>query len=77
MKKLTLYTKDSCPQCKMVKRYLNDKSIFVEKEINVDTNPEFIQTLKEIGIKSLPVLIEETTNLVIKGFNPSLLKQFI
>lgn len=77
MKNITLYTKDNCPQCKMTKRFLNEKSINVNNEINVDMNPEFIDILKEKGFKSLPVLIEENTNFTIKGFNPTLLRQLI
>lgn len=60
-------------QCKMTKRFLSEHEIpFVEHNIN--TNPEYIDTLKEQGFQSVPV-VKFAEDKAVSGFRPDVLKQ--
>ena len=53
-----IYTKPNCVQCRMVKKYLNNKEIpFVEIDIeNNENNEDIINFLKGQGISSAPAI---------------------
>lgn len=69
-----LYSKNGCPQCKMTKRMLTERGIdFVE--INTTEHPEYIEKLKNRGIKSLPVVDTETDSWT--GFQPTKINALI
>lgn len=70
MKYVNVYSKDNCPQCKMVKRWLNDKSI-TYTESNITTNPKEGEYLKSLGFISLPIthVKTDTEEEYIKGFD--------
>lgn len=72
MNKITLYTKNNCPQCKMTKRFLNDKHLSY-KEINIDAQPQYIDWLKEQGHQTVPVLTTEGLGTIV-GFRPDKLR---
>ena len=56
-----VYTKPNCDQCKMVKKYLNNKNIpFVE--INIENNEDIINFLKGQGISSAPAIFYGETD---------------
>lgn len=59
-----IYTKPNCVQCRMVKKYLNDKKIpFVEIDIeNNENNEDIINFLKGQGISSAPAIFYGETD---------------
>ena len=73
MAPITLYTKNNCPQCLMTKKFLAQKNMEYN-EINIDNEPQYIDSLKEQGFQSVPVLktIDETVTIV--GFRPDKLR---
>lgn len=81
-----IYTKPNCAQCRMVKKYLNNKNIpFVE--INMENNEDIINFLKGQGISDPPaifygetdknngLLLENATNFT--GNNQNELKKLV
>lgn len=64
---VTVYTKNTCPQCKMVKKQFAAKGVEFE-EINVDEQPSYIDDLKAKGFSSLPVV--EYNDFSFSGFAP-------
>lgn len=74
---ITLYSKNNCPQCKMLKKLLDNKNIEINKIINLDTNPDVAMFLKEKGVMSVPFLEGVYNNEVIeiRGFRPELVKK--
>ena len=56
-----IYTKPGCVQCRMVKKYLNNKEIpFVE--INIENDENIIEFLKGQGISSAPAIFYGETD---------------
>ncbi|MDR1568147.1 MAG: glutaredoxin-like protein NrdH [Streptococcaceae bacterium] len=74
MQEIKVFSKINCMQCKMVKRFLDDKNIDY-LEINVEEQPEMIDYVKSLGFQTLPVV--ETTNKVFSGFRPNELKELL
>lgn len=72
MTNITLYTKDNCPQCKMTKRFLTDKNISYS-EVNIDSEPQYIDWLKDQGHRSVPV-VTASEDVTIVGFRPDQLR---
>lgn len=81
-----VYTKPNCVQCRMVKKYLDNKKIpFVE--INIENDENIINFLKGQGISSVPaifygetdknngLLLENATNFT--GNNQNELKKLV
>lgn len=73
MTPITLYTKNNCPQCVMTKKFLNEKNVSFT-EINLDTDPQYIDTLKEQGFQSVPVITTQDAQVTIVGFRPDKLR---
>ncbi|MGY3766138.1 glutaredoxin-like protein NrdH [Vagococcus vulneris] len=73
MSTITLYTKNNCPQCMMTKKFLADKDV-VFNEINIDTEPQYIDALKAQGFRSVPVITTEDAQVTIVGFRPDQLR---
>ena len=74
-KKVIVYSKDNCVQCKMTKRELNRHGIKF-KEINLDhvDNADDIRAkLRDQGFQATPVV--ETENETWTGFRPDKIKQ--
>ncbi|MBL1224721.1 glutaredoxin-like protein NrdH [Enterococcus sp. BWR-S5] len=67
-----IFSKNNCIQCNMAKRFLNENHIPYE-EVNIDSQPEMIDWLKEQGFQSVPVITSDATTVV--GFRPDQLKQ--
>ncbi|MBF0845685.1 glutaredoxin-like protein NrdH [Streptococcus danieliae] len=69
---VTVYSKNNCMQCRMTKKFLDENRVSY-KEINLDLEPEYIETVKEMGFAAAPVIVSPKGNFA--GFQPSLLKQ--
>ena len=56
-----VYTKPNCVQCRMVKKYLDNKNIpFIE--INIENDEDVINFLKGQGISSAPAIFYGETD---------------
>ena len=56
-----IYTKPNCVQCRMVKKYLDNKNIpFIE--INIENDEDVINFLKVQGISSAPAIFYGETD---------------
>ena len=56
-----IYTKPKCVQCRMVKKYLDNKNIpFIE--INIENDEDVINFLKGQGISSAPAIFYGETD---------------
>ena len=65
--KITIYTTQSCPFCKMVKEYLNSKGV-AYTEIDVSNNPEKAAEAEKLsGMRAVPVV--EIGEVIILGFD--------
>ncbi|WP_416588714.1 redoxin NrdH [Lactiplantibacillus plantarum] len=73
MKKVTIFTKNNCMQCKMTKKFLTAHNIAFEEK-NINTNPEYVDYLKNQGFHAVPV-VEINGEDSIAGFRPDALKQ--
>ncbi|HEX6462319.1 MAG TPA: glutaredoxin family protein [Candidatus Saccharimonadales bacterium] len=59
MKKITVYSKNACASCMMVKKWLHMKQAHYE-EINTDEHPETLEYVMKIsGAATLPVVLIE------------------
>ncbi|MHC9532282.1 glutaredoxin-like protein NrdH [Dellaglioa sp. BT-FLS60] len=73
MKKITVFTKNNCIQCKMTKRFLEENNVdFDERNISEDDNA--IDYLKGQGFQAVPV-VEAPGFDTIAGFRPDMLKK--
>lgn len=74
-KKVIVYSKDNCVQCKMTKQHLNRNGIEF-KEINLDhveDTDDIRAKLRERGFQATPVV--ETENETWTGFRPAKIKE--
>lgn len=70
---IQIYTTPSCPQCKMVKKFL-DKAGKSYQEIDGSTS-EVREALKNEGFKSFPVVKQGA--LAFAGFRPDQLRKLV
>jgi glutaredoxin-like protein NrdH len=71
---ITVYTKNSCPQCEMTKRVLNSEGIKF-KVINVEEDEHAFTYIKEeLGLSSMPVVVVEGQE-PFTGFRPDKLQE--
>ena len=70
MRYVLVYSKDNCQQCKMVKRWLDNKGIKY-KECNVTNDEAEAKHLRLLGFKTLPVMYVDSDkfNGFITGFD--------
>lgn len=61
---IKVYSKTVCPQCRMVKKFLDDKGIAYE-EINVENNPEAKEYLESANIRTVPVTVTATGEMIL------------
>ncbi|MGM9887272.1 MAG: glutaredoxin-like protein NrdH [Lactococcus sp.] len=71
---VTVYSKNNCMQCKMVKKWLNEHDVKFD-EINIDEKPEFIQTVLDMGFRAAPVVQKD--EITFSGFRPSELAKLV
>ena len=55
---VTVYSKNNCMQCKMVKKWLSEHEIAFD-EINIDEQPEFVEKVIEMGFRAAPVITKD------------------
>ncbi len=80
MKKITVYTTNTCGYCKMVKKWLDSKGVKYNV-INLDDHPEKQKEIYEkSGALTVPVTLiekEDKTEEVVIGFNLSRLASVV
>lgn len=72
MKKVTIYTSNTCPHCKAAKNYLRENNIEFEEK-NVDEDRSAVDYLVEKGHRGVPVINIEGEDIV--GFNKELVDE--
>ena len=72
MKKVTIYTSNTCPHCKAAKNYLKEKNIDFEEK-NVDEDRSAIDYLVEKGHRGVPVINIDGEDIV--GFNKEIVDE--
>ena len=63
----TVYTKPSCVQCDMTKRYL-DKAGVEYDTVDITEDPAALDMILDMGFQAAPVVISEAGNWA--GFQP-------
>jgi len=75
MNNVIVYSKNNCMQCKMTKRYLQEHHVqFEERNINLD--PQYLDTLKQQGFQSVPVVMNSAMDPIV-GFRPDSLRELV
>jgi len=65
MKKITIYTNETCPYCKKVKEALdNDGGFIVETKLTSEFTDEFRQLSNLLGMGTVPLVIYEGNYLL-------------
>ncbi|EOW6719406.1 glutaredoxin-like protein NrdH [Cronobacter dublinensis] len=70
--RITIYTRNDCVQCHATKRALESRGIAFDT-INLDEQPEAIDTLREQGFRQLPVVMADDLNW--SGFRPDMINR--
>ncbi|ELY6291290.1 glutaredoxin-like protein NrdH [Cronobacter sakazakii] len=70
--RITIYTRNDCVQCHATKRALESRGIAFDT-INLDEQPEAIDTLRAQGFRQLPVVM--TDSLSWNGFRPDMINR--
>jgi len=74
MKKVEIYTSNSCGYCGMAKDYFKENNIeYVE--YNVSENPQYRKELMKKGYMSVPVIIVEGEEVI--GFDKNRIEQLL
>ncbi len=80
MKKITVFTTNTCAYCSMVKKWLDSKGV-AYSVVNLDEQPEMQkQVFEKSGALTVPVTLiekEDNTEEVVIGFNLSRLASVI
>lgn len=72
MKKIEIYTSDTCIQCKKVKEYFQNNNLeFIE--YNISSNQEYKRELIKKGYLSVPVIVVDGQDIL--GFDITRIKQ--
>ena len=72
MKKIEIYTSDTCIQCKKAKEYFQNNTLqFIE--YNISSNQEYKRELLKKGYLSVPVIVVEGQDIL--GFDLTRIKQ--
>ena len=64
MKKVVIYTNDTCPYCKQVKEKLNEEKIEFEIRKTKDFKQEFQQMVDLVGLSTVPTILYKNNYLV-------------
>lgn len=74
MAKIKIYSTTTCPYCKMLKQYLNEKNIQFE-DVLIDQEPDQMQvsvdTCGSMGVPCTHIIKDDGTEVNILGFNKS------
>lgn len=72
MKKIEIYTSDTCIECKKAKEYLQNNNMkFIE--YNISSNQEYKRELIKKGYLSVPVIVVDGQDIL--GFDLNRIKQ--
>lgn len=71
---VTVFSRNNCMQCKMVKRFLSEHGVQYN-EVNIDDQPEFREKLINQGFLSLPVV--KANDVFFTGFRPDELRKIV
>ena len=72
MKKIEIYTSDTCIQCKKAKEYFQNNNLeFIE--YNISSNQEYKRKIIKKGYLSVPVIVVEGQDIL--GFDLTRIKQ--
>lgn len=71
---IKVYSKTVCPQCRMVKKFLEDKGVPFE-EINIEKNEEAKTYLQSLGFQTVPVTV--SGDEMIAGFAVDKLRELV
>ncbi len=81
MKQVTVYSKNACASCVMVKKWLTIKKIEYT-EVNTDMHPEALEdAVKLSGAATMPVIVVEDSETLAKhisvGYKPAQLASLV
>lgn len=62
-------------QCKMTKRFLKEHNVSFE-ERNINQEPQYLDTLKQQGFQSVPVVMNDAIDPIV-GFRPDSLRELV
>ncbi|WP_239954138.1 redoxin NrdH [Pantoea sp. Z09] len=65
--RIIIYTKDNCVQCNATKNAMDRQGIDYQL-INLDTQPDAIDSLKSLGYRQVPVVMADSDHW--SGFRP-------
>ena len=71
---VTVFSKNNCMQCHMVKKWLVDKAVQFQ-EINIDEQPQYIDQVREMGFMAAPIIVKDSVSF--SGFRPTELAKLI
>lgn len=71
---VTVFSKNNCMQCHMVKKWLADKAVQFQ-EINIDEQPQYIDQVREMGFMAAPIIVKDSVSFY--GFRPTELAKLI
>ena len=71
---VTVFSKNNCMQCHMVKKWLSDKAVQFQ-EINIDEQPQYIDQVREMGFMAAPIIVKDSVSF--SGFRPTELAKLI
>mgnify|MGYP002362451167 FL=1 len=71
---VTVFSKNNCMQCNMVKKWLADKAVQF-KEINIDDEPQYIEQIKAMGFMAAPIIVKDEVSF--SGFRPAELAKLV
>ena len=72
MKKIEIYTSDTCVKCKMAKEYFQKNNLEII-EYNISTNQEYKRELIKKGYLSVPVIVIDGQDVL--GFDLTRIEQ--
>ncbi|KNC89186.1 glutaredoxin-like protein NrdH [Trabulsiella odontotermitis] len=70
--RITIYTRNDCVQCHATKRAMESRGFEFEM-VNVDLDPEAVDTLRSQGFRQLPVVVAGETSW--SGFRPDMINR--
>ena len=75
MPKVTIYSTQTCPYCKMAKLFFNNNNIeYTDKDVGEDQGASE-EMIKKSGQMSVPVIVVD--NQVVIGFDEAKLKELL
>ena len=74
---ITVYSRQNCVPCKFTKQFLTEHNIPFNN-VDVDEEPEALETLKQHGLFSLPVVAQnQSFDFAFCGFQPDKLNDLL